>query len=204
MSRAPFTAALIAGGKSSRMGADKRFLDIGGKPLWQHQLETLQKLDPAELLISAEANAAWPPGVRIVEDPLPDQGPLGALHAVLSAASCDRVLVLAVDLPMMTAAFLTTFLDETASIGVVPQRADFFEPLAAVYPRKCAGLVAESLRSGDLSLQSFVRKGMATRLIKSLKIDDGQVPLFSNINTPEDLNALRCEQGLASRLIAKK
>lgn len=187
----PFTAALIAGGKSSRMGTDKRLIEIGGEPLWQRQLAVLQELKPAELLISGEPHPRWPHYVKVIPDAKPGQGPLGALHALLSAASCDRLLVLAVDLPRMTSTLLATLLDATDAPGIVPSRDGRFEPLCAVYPRTCAPLAATLLREGDLSMHALVQNAIRANLLRPLQIAPHQTPLLTNLNTPADLRDLR-------------
>jgi molybdopterin-guanine dinucleotide biosynthesis protein A len=200
MSRAGFTAALVAGGKSSRMGSDKRFIQIDGEPLWRRQLATLEALGPTELLISADPGAHWPRGTRVVPDREPGQGPLGALRALLSAASYDRVLVLAVDLPMMTPAFLGSLLDVPGSLGAVPRHEDVFEPLAAVYPRACLPVADELLQRRELSLQGFVRTTIRGGLTRTIDIGPEQAALFVNLNTPAQVKALRLSQCAAVAL----
>ena len=54
-----FSAVLLAGGKSSRMGSDKAFLEIEGEPLWQRQLATLRGLSPGQLMISGPRREEW-------------------------------------------------------------------------------------------------------------------------------------------------
>ena len=51
-----FSAVLLAGGESRRMGTDKATFLFRGKPLWQAQLETLRKLRPAEIFLSARTD----------------------------------------------------------------------------------------------------------------------------------------------------
>jgi len=71
--------------------------------------------------------------------------------------------------------------------GAVPRNADDFEPLAAVYPASCAFLANAALRSGDFSLQSFVRRGTSEKWLVERKISAVEAPLFTNLNTPADL-----------------
>src|SRR4029077_13783233 len=56
-----FSAVLLAGGESRRMGTDKATFLFRGKPLWQVQLETLRKLRPAEIFLSARTDPSWRP-----------------------------------------------------------------------------------------------------------------------------------------------
>jgi molybdopterin-guanine dinucleotide biosynthesis protein A len=100
------------------------------------------------------------------------------------------VVVLAVDLPMVTAAFLRLLLGQADDRGIVPKLRDRFEPLAAVYPRACLPLASALLQSGERSLQALVRRAEAAELIRAFELrpeDEGQ---FLNLNTPIDLGRL--------------
>src|SRR4051812_12491871 len=99
-----FSAALFAGGRSSRMGSDKALLEIDGIPLWQRQLHTLQELHPTEIFLAGPVRPHWiESGLQIVGDVKADAGPLGGLVAVLRRCRATRLLVLAIDLPRMPA-----------------------------------------------------------------------------------------------------
>lgn len=181
------SAVLLAGGKSSRMGRDKAFLEVEGEPLWQRQLETLRRLSPEQLMLAGPRRTEWSE-CEIVADETDDAGPLGGVAAALAKCATPLLVVLAIDLPGMTADFLQTLLalcrDDQ---GAVPRGANGFEPLAAVYPAGCASLAAAALRRGDFSMQSFVREGISAHLLVEREISDAEIPLFANLNTPADL-----------------
>jgi molybdopterin-guanine dinucleotide biosynthesis protein A len=184
-----FSAALFAGGRSSRMGRDKAFLPIDGVPLWQRQLRILQALAPSEIFLAGPAQAEWIDcDLEIVADAAHDSGPLGGLVAVLRRCQSSKLLVLAIDLPNMTTAYLKDLLalcPENA--GVVPKKNERFEPLAAIYPARCLALAESCLQSGDYSLQRLVRRATDTGLMTTRKIMDADKALFFNLNTPADL-----------------
>ena len=174
------------------MGRDKAGVLLHGQPLWQHQLATLRAVPAAELFISGNAHGPCAgAGVEILADKLPGLGPLGGLEAVLCRASHPFVLVLAIDLPAMTPAFLVSLIRAaTASAtGCVPRRAEWFEPLAAVYPRTCLPLVEACLRDADRSMQRFVRLAEAQGLVKGRALRPDDLALFKNVNQPGDLAA---------------
>ena len=117
-------------------------------------------------------------------------GPLGEIAAVLAIMRSTRLLVLAVDLPMMTGAFLRRLLVHGAGErqGVVPRTANgFFEPLAAVYPQTGLSVALARLGRRELSLQPFVRELMAAQQMAAVPFAASEAVLFSNWNAPEDL-----------------
>lgn len=183
------TAVLMAGGKSSRMGRDKAWLEIGGKPLWQHQLGKLHAL-ASEVVISARPGRfeSVNTGCRIILDQVADLGPLGGLAAALHAARYERVLVLAVDLPEMTPAYLMTLVESsTTECGVVPVWQGFYQGLAAVYPRSAQGLVAEVLGGSDHSVQHLNRLATEKGAMRTRPVSEDEAFLFGNWNHPADI-----------------
>ena len=138
------------------MGRDKSALLVDGQPLWQHQLATLRATDPAELFISGKSDGPYANcGVEILADEFPDHGPLGGIVTALRHCKSDRLLVLAVDMPAMTSAFLRTLLEQSRrhAKGVVPS-------VAADGSRKAPSLSSISARRAsqpveDLSLSSI-------------------------------------------------
>jgi molybdopterin-guanine dinucleotide biosynthesis protein A len=190
-----FSAALFAGGRSSRMRRDKAFLEIDGVPLWQRQLQTLRELDPSEIFFSGPMQREWTEsGLEIVADAKTDSGPLGGLVAVLRRCKNTRLLVLAVDLPNMTSEFLKQLLAMCSNNGgVVPKRNERFEPLAAIYPARCVALAESCLDAGEYSLQQFARRAASAGLITTKEIAEQEGALFFNLNTPADFAAIRKE-----------
>ena len=187
-----FSAALLAGGRSSRMGRDKAFLKVDGVPLWRRQLQILRELGPSEIFLSGPTQTEWiESGLEIVVDARDDAGPLGGLVAVLRRSRNTRSLVLAVDLPNMTSEFLRQVLAMCSDHGgIVPNRNGRFEPLAAVYPARCLALAESCLNSGDYSLQQFARHAINAGLMRTREIADVEESLFFNLNTQADLAAI--------------
>ena len=169
------------------MGRDKALLEIEGELLWRRQLATLQQLSPEQLMLSGPRRDGWSED-EIVSDVVVDAGPLAGVAAALQKCKTPHLVVLAIDLPRMTADFLRSLLtlcDDDR--GAVPRTAGGFEPLAAVYPASCAALAAAALRSADFSMQSFVREAMKLHLLVERRIFAAETPLFTNLNTPAEL-----------------
>ena len=91
------SAGILAGGKSKRMGEDKARLWHGGETFLAHLLRELREFD--EVLLSVEDRRAWADApCRVVEDQLPDFGPVEGIYQLLRAARNPYVLVTAIDL----------------------------------------------------------------------------------------------------------
>jgi molybdopterin-guanine dinucleotide biosynthesis protein A len=183
-----FSAVLLAGGASSRMGFPKALVPMGGVPLWRRQVEVLESLGPADLMISAGAD--WDAGAgpwTIVRDRVPGMGPLGGIGAALGAMSTHLLLVLAVDMPFMSGAYLGGLVEAAGPKGVVPVESGLFQGLAAVYPRSVGALLEEVLSGEDRSLQFFVKGALRRDLVTEKPISALEKPLFANVNQPADL-----------------
>lgn len=182
-----WSAVLLAGGKSSRMGRDKAFLEIDGQPLWRRQADLLARIAPEQLMISGPRRPEWG-ALAVVPDEQAHAGPLAGVAATLRKCQTPHLVVLAVDLPRMTSDYLRSLLQLcTAESGVVPSRDGRFEPLAAVYPTACLSLIDAALRRNDYSMQNLVRRARDENLITEQLVSASEVPLFANLNSPADL-----------------
>jgi len=185
------SAVLLAGGKSTRMGRDKTLLDFDGEPLWQRQLNTLRHLYPDQLLISGPPRKDWKE-CEVIADEIVDAGPLAGVSRALRSCTSPLLLVLAVDLPVMTADYLSSLLalsDEEQ--GVVPVSPHGLQSLAAIYPRSCRHLADASLQSGDFSMIGFVHEACQRGLLRRQPVAPNDLELFTNLNTVADYERAR-------------
>lgn len=192
-SEVSFSAALIAGGKSTRMGSDKCLLEIDGHPLWKRQISLLQELHPAEIIISGRSDQTYfqKSTARFVPDQWPNAGPLGGIASVLESASFEMVLVLAVDLPQMTIGVLQHLVSRARSgRGVVIAHGKYYEPLAAVYPRSLLASARDALTRNALRLQDWVAGALAADALMVLPLPPEWESQFQNLNSPEDLSGI--------------
>ncbi len=146
----------------------------------------LKQLDPQEILWSGPPRSGMPAAVRIVEDQSVNAGPLAGVSACLDAMQSDLLIVLAVDLPNITLEFLMMMLAfSSLTCGAVASHGDFFEPLAAIYPKGLNVLAREHLAQKRYAMQDFVREAIRIHRLKSWVETDGS--LFKNLNSPADL-----------------
>jgi molybdenum cofactor guanylyltransferase len=182
------SAALMAGGKSTRMGRDKCLIQINGIPLWQRQLDLLLAVSPEVFVVAPDRPDWLPDKVRWIPDAVRDKGPIGGLVAVLAEAADNQVLVLAVDMPTMSSAFLKKLADMAVQgSGIVPQIGEGYEPLCAIYPREALAIVKDQLfAKRDYSLQALIRLLIQRGLMQNFCVSDSEAGLFRNLNFPSD------------------
>lgn len=186
----PFSAVLLAGGQSKRMGSDKAALIVAGTPLWQRQLEKLRATGADEVFISGRKDGPYAQaGVPIVEDLTPGAGPLAGFEAALRHARNHWLLVLAVDLPDVPVAFLSQLVRDSmaSNAGLVPSREEWLQPTAAVYSRDALPLVEECLKSDNRSLRRFFRLAHKRGFATVRPISEAEQAHFRNLNAPADL-----------------
>jgi molybdopterin-guanine dinucleotide biosynthesis protein A len=140
---------ILAGGRSRRLGEDKRALRLWGENAPTLLERTCAVLAPlcAELIVVLNDPEAWSGlSARLVRDSLPDGGALGGLYSGLLAAQRDHCLVVAADMPFLNADLLRAMLAYPPTYqALVPRRAQSgttrnqsaFEPLHAIYRRDC-------------------------------------------------------------------
>ncbi len=190
-----FDAVLLAGGRSTRFGSDKAFLDWRGEPLFQRQLKSLRQLSPKCLWLSCNRDQVFknlPADVETIEDEDRDLGPAGGLRTVFRKSSADWILVLGVDLPLMEGAFLESLIHPDK--GVVP-RTKFWEPLSAWYPRVAMlELLDAAVEKRELKMQRLLDAAAEAGLIQSRTVSDAESLLFTNLNSAQDIPALNADR----------
>tara|TARA_R110000850_G_scaffold245374_2_gene370268 strand:- start:164 stop:1543 length:1380 start_codon:yes stop_codon:yes gene_type:complete len=189
-------AVLIAGGKSSRFGTDKAFLDWKGEPLYARQLAKLGILDLNQIWLSANEGQSYsdlPEGVIRVNDADEGLGPVGGLVTVFRQSEAERIVVLGVDLPLMDPEFIRGLI-ETGG-GWVPKTSNFWEPLAAVYPREAMlGCLEAALEAGNFKLQRILDQASEAGVIQTYPVSSAEDLFFTNLNTREDFESLDPER----------
>jgi molybdenum cofactor guanylyltransferase len=194
-----FTAAILAGGRATRFGGrDKSALVLGGRTILERQLEVLSEVAGDLLIVGGPLRPGIPAGVRQVPDAVPGCGPLGGVHAALSTARGSATVVVACDMPYLSAPLLQHLLT-LASQGnraqgadiVVPKTERGYHPLCAVYTPACLEPAARRLADGRLKLTGLfddVRVHVVTG--ESLTVFGDPDRLLANVNTSIEYKAL--------------
>ncbi len=183
------SVAVLAGGQSKRMGRDKAFLEVSGRPVIEQVLDQVRPLTD-DLFISANAPEKYTPlGLPIVPDIYPDKAALGGLYSVIRAARYDHVLVVACDMPFLNVALLQHLVDLAPTADVVVPLINPPQPetLHAVYSKNCLPAIEQRLLANQLRVIGFF-EDVSVRYIERDEVGrfDPQFQSFINMNTPED------------------
>ncbi len=190
--RAP-DAFILAGGQSARMGTDKSAVELDGRAFLDR---VVAAVGPVARSISIVGGGPRLTELTALPDRRPGLGPLAGIETALAACSTDRAVIVACDLPFVTAALLEFLIareDAGPDGAVVPLDSDGrVSPLCAVYPRSALPLVGELLDSGERTPRALLVR-IRTDLVPFADYahleNAGQ--LLRNVNTPEDLAEAR-------------
>ena len=199
-----------AGGRSSRMGTDKAWLEINGRPMIEHVLAAAEPVAASlSIIISADnPNAgryrklAEERGARLLYDLHDHQGPLGGIHTALKqCVAGEAALVLACDLPFLTTDFFSLLCSihhrrnpqsaiRNPQFVTVPLDAEGrLQPLAAIYDQACLPAVEAQLAARRLRVDWLFDVVPTQQIAFS---DFAHLPgapqFFLNLNSPEDLS----------------
>ena len=184
------SGALLLGGASSRMGSDKAQLEWQGDAWSTRIARLLDRLFGETLLIGGNP-APDAPGRRV--DDLP--GPACALRGLvtaLEAASSERVLVVATDLPLLEVDLLLALTAWPEADAVVPVDAHGEQPLCAIYRREaCLPVAHARLEANQLALRGWLDELQTSRVaLSAFGFDTEEAAVLTNVNTPQELAIL--------------
>ena len=190
----PVTAAVLAGGRSMRMGVDKTLLHVDGVPLVARVVEAAAEVCSHVMVVTNRpdglGDANLPAGVPILTDEVAYQGPLGGLVTAMGAASDEWVLAVAADLPWLSPGLVEALweLRDGADV-VVPVSPEGTEPLLALYRvDACLPAARSALESGRRRLVAIFGGVKVLEVpVESLRDADPDLRSFMNVNTPSDL-----------------
>ena len=189
------TGVLLAGGKSRRMGADKRFLAVGNRPLLERSCSVLSQIFERVCIVIAQDGPLLEAPIPVVRDLIPSSGSLGGMYTGLHQAATPHIFLAACDMPFIHADLVQYMVDQKDDVDIVlaywngrPQ------PTHAVYSRNCLSVVEGLIRSGDLKLQRL----LATPTLRVRQITEDEIRKidpdgrsFLNVNAPSDLDRAR-------------
>lgn len=187
-----YTAVILAGGQSTRMGFDKQLLSVNRIRLINYLIKKLYNEFEEIIIVTNTPSYYEDLTCKIVGDEIKGKGPLGGIHVGLKNATSKYVYVLACDMPNVNLEYIRFMKDEIndkeVDACITKLGRKWVEPFNAFYSKTIIKSIEDNLLNGKRSLYSFIGK------IDSMYIEEKQARKFSpnwdmffNLNTKEDL-----------------
>lgn len=185
------TGVILVGGKSRRMGRDKAFLEVEGRPLFERVLNLFRLHFSRVLLIGDRGERFASYGVTVVRDRI-HGSPLGGVYTGLLEAETEWIFVASCDLPFPSDAVLRRLCSLKEDFdAVVPSTEQGYEPLFALYSKRCLGAIKALLDRGECCAYAYYDQ-IRVRHVgpDELARLDPEGVAFMNLNTPEELKKI--------------
>lgn len=186
------TGVILVGGKSRRMGRDKAFLELDGKPLVERLLSVFSECFSQTILVGDNAQRFSNYDVPVVADIYPGS-PLGGIYSGLNHAANSYIFVASCDLAYPNSAVIRQMCSLKNNYdAVVPVLSHGFETLCAVYSKSCQTAMQAMLDSGnhrifDLYPQINIKAVPYHELAKF----DQDGTAFLSVNTPDEFETVK-------------
>jgi molybdopterin-guanine dinucleotide biosynthesis protein A len=205
MKSAPSLSAMIlAGGQSSRMGQDKALISINGVPLLRRVCDAAMKCTPQVYVVTPRVEQyreILPNDCHLIAEEFlageKSHGPLVGFALGLAQIKTDWVLLLACDLPHLSAKVLQNWArglsNAGAAIALLPKTEKGWEPLCGFYRPSCLPSLTAAINRGERSFQRW----LAQATVKEIPFSDSpeerlrQHTMLFNCNTPMDLEVAK-------------
>ncbi|MFZ1321606.1 MAG: molybdenum cofactor guanylyltransferase [Ignavibacteria bacterium] len=180
------TAAILAGGKSSRMGEDKGFMYLNNKMLIEYVIDEVKKITDKIIIITANSEYEQF-GYPCHNDLIKNSGPLGGIYTALTFSETRKTLILSCDSPFITSDVLSILVNKANEEDVlVFENKGEAEPLFAVYDKNCLKPIEELIKNNKLKMKDALNSLKKVQY----KFDEygfDNRKFFTNINTPTEL-----------------
>ncbi|MGD9578755.1 MAG: molybdenum cofactor guanylyltransferase [Syntrophorhabdus sp.] len=186
------TCAILAGGKSTRMGKDKATIEVCNKPLIQQVYEKAQHVFRKILIVSSVHEQF--PGIDapIVQDISPLRSSMVGIASALLSADTPYVFVLACDMPFVTSQSIEHVLKEIHGEDIIIPRTQYgWEALHAVYNRSCLSVMITHIGLQRLKITGILPFFSVREVWENPAFINGEISAFTNINVEEDLSLIQ-------------
>ncbi|QKG79592.1 molybdenum cofactor guanylyltransferase [Tenuifilum thalassicum] len=187
------TLAILAGGKARRLGGiDKALIKVDGIPIISRIYNTF-KDSVTETIIISNSSIQYPIPAKIFPDIIPNCGPLGGIHSALSHSSFKTCFVISADMPFPNLSIFKKLLaaHKNSKVDItIPKHDDLIEPLFGFYNKNTLNIANQILSDGKGHRVAELFRFVKTSYLELPNTNEMRIS-FYNINTPDDLNALK-------------
>ncbi len=188
------TGIILSGGENRRMGTDKAFLELSGRPMIEHILDVLRAVCGRLIIVtnSPERYASY--GATLIRDIFDLRGPLTGIYSGLMRSEDEYNFVTACDMPFLNAGLIAYLAEQASGYDVtLPKIGEFAEPLHAVYHRRLLPVIEARLREDRREIRGIL-DSVKVRYITKDEISrfDPEQRSFKNINTRSEYEEALC------------
>lgn len=207
--RLPAVAAVLAGGRSRRMGTDKRSLRVGGQSMLSRVVGVASLVCRETMVVVARdekriVDVVLGDRVAVVRDSIPNIGPLGGLITAFESTDSTWIVVLAADMPFVqpdAIRLLWAFRRARGAVAFSGPRG--FEPLLALYHRDCLAVARDLLMERRASPRTVLERVETVAVpFETLRGVDPQLHSVVNVNTPHEYTIVLQEEALSPGVIS--
>ena len=192
---ADVTGVLLAGGKSRRMGQDKRLLSVGDETLYTRSLSVLRAIFERVVVVVAQDSPLVASDAPVLRDVIPQCGSLGGLYTGLKQAETEWVFAVACDMPFLDPGTIRHFTSLKGEGDVIMAKLlNGFQPMHALYHRNCLPIMESLIQEQDFKIHRLAdHPALRVRIVTPVELSrvDPEGRSFYNVNTPADLAAAR-------------
>lgn len=184
------TGIILSGGRNTRMGVNKAFLEIGPSRMMDQTLDIFRRLFSEILIVTNDPLSYLEfDDAAVVTDIYKGKGPLGGIYTGLFYAKNPLVFACPCDMPYLNEDFIAFMIKQAGKHDViVPELPEGYQPLHAIYSKNCLPSIKRLLIMDKLKITGFYRDmRVATVGEEQIRPFNPDGRLFSNLNTPEDL-----------------
>jgi molybdopterin-guanine dinucleotide biosynthesis protein A len=187
-----YTCAILAGGKSTRMGADKATLKVHDKALIQQVYEKAHHVFKDILIISNHHDRFYGIDSPIIKDIFPVQSSIVGITSALLSSNTSYVFILACDMPFVSVQSIECVLNNVHGEDIViPHTKNGFEPLHAVYNRSCISVLLTSIGRHQLKVTDLFPFFSVKEIGEDPAFVNRGTSVFTNITVKEDLSLVQ-------------
>ncbi len=192
------TGVVLAGGKSRRMGKDKRYLHWQGLNLLDSVCGVMNDLFEDIIVVTAMPDYKMGSSApRLVTDEIPGKGSMGGLFSGLRHSLNSSCFVVACDMPYLNPEVIAKICQSPPADIVVVKLLQGFQPLHARYSKQCIPLLEEMIQANKLKIQDLITDCRISACILDethFSDIDPHLRSFINVNTPADWEFARKAQ----------
>ena len=183
------TGIILSGGRNTRMGENKAFIRVGGERIIDRTIRIFRELFEEIVLVTNDPLAYLEFDLTIVTDIVKGKGALGGIYTGLFHSPCEYAFVCPCDMPFLNADFIRHMQERAKGYDVVvPVQPEGFQPLHAIYLRRCMPAIKKCIDEDRLKITGFYKNARVLDIPPEVTASfDPAGKMFFNVNTPDDL-----------------